>query len=139
MTAGALLACALLAGLPVALASDHAGWTVEVSDTRLTNGFGEALGNTVSSNTALNVSSDVRNSGADAQDIAYIVQIKDSDGRVVQLGWLESRLAPGGSGNMALSWTPGAPGQYLAEVFVWEDLSGQVPLAGASGLQVTVG
>ena len=134
----AVAACALLV-LPVALALDHSGWTVEVSETRLTNSFGEDLGNTVSSNTSLNVSSDLLNTSSISQDISYIVQVKDDGGTVVQLGWLDSRLAPGGSGNMALSWTPETTGQYTVEVFVWEDLAGQVPLAEAGRLSVTVG
>lgn len=134
----AVAACALLA-LPAALALDHSGWPVEVSGTRLTNSFGEDLGSTVSSNTALNVSSDLRNTGSAPQDISYIVQVKDGGGTVVQLGWLDNRLAPGGSGNMALSWTPEVPGQYAVEVFVWEDLEGQVPLAESGSVSVTVG
>lgn len=134
----AALACLMLA-LPAALAAEHAGWPVEVSNTRLTNSFGEDLGSTVSSNTALNVSSDLLNSGPDAQDISYIVQVKDGGGAVVQLGWLDSRLPPGGSGNLALSWTPGTTGQYAVEVFVWGGLAEQVPLAEPSQVRVTVG
>lgn len=133
------LALALLcAVLPCAQASEH-GWPVAVSETSLTNSFGEALGTTVSSNTALNVSSHISNSGGSGQDLLYIVQIKDGGGAVVQLSWLGNSLAPGGSANMALSWTPPEPGQYRAEIFVWQDLATQLPLADVSYLDISVG
>lgn len=129
------LACA---ALPCALAAEH-GWPVSVSGTSLTNSFGEDLGTTVSSNTALNVSSDVHNGGRAAQDMVYIVQVKDGRGAVLHLNWLSNSLAPGASANMSISWTPAEPGQYQAEIFVWESLSGQVPLSGPVLLPITVG
>lgn len=133
------LALALLcAALPCAAGAGH-GWPVSVSEAGLTNSFGEELGTTVSSNTALNVSSRITNTSGAGQDLLYIVQIKDQAGTVVQLKWFGNSLAAGGSASMAVSWTPPEPGQYRAEIFVWQDLSTQLPLADVSYLDVTVG
>lgn len=128
----------LLAALPLATAAVHS-WPVAVSEIGLTNSFGEPLGSSVSSNAALNVSADVSNARGEPQDLLYIVQVKDGAGAVVQLSWLGNSLAPGASASMALSWTPAEPGQYTAEIFVWEDLASQVPLADVSRLDITVG
>ncbi|MFC1755345.1 hypothetical protein ACFL96_18475 [Thermoproteota archaeon] len=69
----------------------------------------------------------------------YIVQIKDANGVVVRINWIQGlSLASGSSATPGISWTPDSAGQYTVEVFVWESLSNAVALSPISSLTVTV-
>jgi hypothetical protein len=62
------------------------------------------------------------------QKISYIVQIKDSDNKVVFLKWSEDNLVNLSTTNEAIQWTPTSPGGYTAEVYVWDGMDSLVPL-----------
>ena len=63
------------------------------------------------------------------EEIAYISQVKDSDGITVALSWITGTLTPGQSFELAVSWIPEAPGEYTAEVFVWKSIKNPEPLS----------
>ena len=63
------------------------------------------------------------------EEIAYISQVKDSDGITVALSWITGTLTPGQSFELAVSWIPETPGDYTAEVFVWKSIKNPEPLA----------
>jgi len=62
------------------------------------------------------------------QKISYIVQIKDSDNKVVFLKWSEDNLVNLSTTNEAIQWMPTSPGVYTAEVYVWDGMDTLVPL-----------
>lgn len=62
------------------------------------------------------------------QKISYIVQIKDSDNKVVFLKWSEDNLVNLSTTNEAIQWIPASPGSYTAEVYVWDGMDSLVPL-----------
>lgn len=62
------------------------------------------------------------------QKISYIVQIKDSNNKVVFLKWSEDNLVNLSTTNEAIQWTPILPGIYTAEVYVWDGMDTLVPL-----------
>lgn len=69
-------------------------------------------------------------SNFDAQEeIAYITQIKDSEGVTVALSWITGTVAPSQTLELAISWLPNNPGEYTAEVFVWKDVRTPEPLS----------
>jgi len=63
------------------------------------------------------------------EEIAYISQVKDSEGITVALSWITGTLAAGQEFELAVSWIPEAPGEYTAEVFVWKSIKNPEPLS----------
>ena len=62
------------------------------------------------------------------QKISYIVQIKDSNNKVVFLNWTENNLVNLSTNDESIQWIPTLPGVYSAEVFVWNGMDSLVPL-----------
>ncbi|MFQ5970648.1 MAG: hypothetical protein ACE5J2_09180 [Nitrososphaerales archaeon] len=71
----------------------------------------------------------VTNNFKTTEEIAYISQVKDSDGITVALSWITGTLAPQQSFELAISWIPETPGDYTAEVFVWKSIKNPEPLS----------
>jgi hypothetical protein len=86
--------------------------------TKLQNGVWQ-----VPVNKQVQVAADVSNGQDRDQSFAYLVQIKDQNGVVVQLSWLTGTLTPGQALNPSQSWTPTTPGGYTAEIFVWSSIN----------------
>ena len=84
------------------------------------------------------IESDLTNNQDRQQNFAYIVQIKDSDGVTVSLGWITGSLSPNQRLSPALSWTPEKPGVYLAEIFVWDSITNPDPLSPPLHLDIEV-
>jgi hypothetical protein len=81
---------------------------------------------------------DLTNSQDRAQNFAYIVQIKDSDGVTVSLAWITGSLSPNQRLSPALSWTPQKAGVYTAEIFVWESITNPAALSEPLHLEIEV-
>ena len=63
-----------------------------------------------------------------SQKISYIVQIKDSNNKVVFLKWSEDNLVNLSTTNEEIRWVPTLSGVYSAEVYVWNGMDSLVPL-----------
>ncbi|TRZ79346.1 MAG: peptidase [Nitrosopumilales archaeon] len=72
------------------------------------------------------------------QKISYIVQIKDSNNKVVFLKWSEDNLVNLSTTNEEIHWTPTYPGVYSAEVYVWNGMDSLVPLIGDGQYKIQV-
>ncbi len=72
------------------------------------------------------------------QKISYIVQVKDSQGKVVFLKWVSDTVSPSNQIKAQLQWTPTSPGSYSAEVYVWDGMDSLVPLTIKNGYQFQV-
>ena len=72
------------------------------------------------------------------QKISYIVQVKDSQGEVVYLKWVNDTINPSNEVNEQIQWTPTIPGNYSAEVYVWDGMDSLVPLTEKDGYQFQV-
>ncbi|MGB6463159.1 MAG: peptidase [Nitrosotalea sp.] len=72
------------------------------------------------------------------QKISYIVQVKDSQGEVVYLKWVNDTINPSNEVNEQIQWTPTTPGNYSAEVYVWDGMDSLVPLTEKTGYQFQV-
>lgn len=72
------------------------------------------------------------------QKISYIVQVKDSQGKVVYLKWVDDTINPSNEVNEQIQWTPTIPGKYSAEVYVWDGMDSLVPLTQNTGYQFQV-
>jgi len=76
------------------------------------------------------VQSEIKNANEQPQEFTYIMLIKDSGGITVSLSWAKGMLDPNQSLTMEQSWIPEIPGEYTAEIFVWESFDNPVPLSG---------
>lgn len=89
-------------------------------------------------NKQVQITADVTNGQDRDQPFAYIVQIKDQNGVVVQLSWLTGTLTAGQSLNPAQSWTPTTAGSYTAEVYVWNSIDNPDALSPPLTMKITV-
>ncbi|MDE1867937.1 MAG: hypothetical protein KGI08_09550, partial [Thaumarchaeota archaeon] len=62
------------------------------------------------------------------QKISYIVQIKDSQGKVVYLKWVDDTINAANEINEQIQWTPTTAGKYSADIYVWNGMNSLVPL-----------
>ncbi|MDE1765992.1 MAG: peptidase [Thaumarchaeota archaeon] len=72
------------------------------------------------------------------QKISYIVQVKDSQGKVVYLKWIDDTIGASNESTEKLSWTPTSTGIYSAEIYVWNGMDSLVPLTVKNGYQFQV-
>lgn len=86
----------------------------------------------------IQITADVSNGQDRDQPFAYIVQIQNQDGVVVQLSWLTGTLTAGQSLNPAQSWTPTTPGSYTAQIFVWASINNPDALSPPLSMNISV-
>ena len=104
---------------------------------RITNAAHDTVSE-ASVGTQLNVVADLRSGQDESQPYIYLVQVKNADNTVVELGWIDGTLIPAQSMTSGKSWMPDAPGVYTAEVFVWESLGNPTPLSPSLEISITV-
>ncbi len=109
-----------------------------VENSRLSNAIGNPIGNKISINQQILIMSDLKNAQDRIQEFIYIVQIKDSNQRIVYLSWFAGSLSEFQSLNASLSWTPHEGGEFTVEIFVWDGLKKQVPLSTVRTIGVIV-
>jgi len=120
-----------------ALAADPLERT-QLEHPRLVNALGNPVGNKISVNQQVHITSDVRNNQEQSQQFTYIVQVKDASQRIVSLDWFVGKLNANQVFSPAISWTPQSGGEYSAEIFVWDSFQRQSPLSEPAVLQITV-
>jgi hypothetical protein len=69
---------------------------------------------------------------------AYIVQVINSDGAIVDLNYATGSLVKNQTLAASLSWIPHERGNYKIEVFVWDNLRDINPLASMLSHIITV-
>src|SRR5574340_616666 len=102
-------------------------------NTQLKNGVWQ-----VPVNKQVQIAADVSNGQDRDQSFAYLVQIKDQNGVVIQLSWLTGTLTPSQSLNPSQSWTPTSPGSYTAEIFVWNSINNPDALSPPLSMTIAV-
>ena len=94
---------------------------VDITNPRLVNAFGLKISNQVNVNQHVQITADVKNNQEKLQKFVYIVQVKNQNGIIVSLGWINGlSLDPGQTFSPALSWTPLISDEYTVEIFVWD-------------------
>ena len=111
---------------------------VTIVDPKLVNAFGISLGNNVNVDQQIQISADIINNQEKSQTFIYLVQIKNEENFVVSVGWISGQLTPYQKFNPSLSWTPSQPGEFTAEIFVWEGLRNHNALSKYTMLQISV-
>ena len=111
---------------------------VSIVDPKLVNAFRISLGNNVNVDQQIQISADIINNQEKSQTFIYLVQIKNEESFVVSVGWISGQLTPYQKFNPSLSWTPYQPGEFTAEIFVWEGLRNHNALSKYTMLQISV-
>jgi hypothetical protein len=94
----------------------------------LTNSLGELISNP-STGEQLQIVGDVQNNQNYEQPFVFIIQIKDNNGVIVSLSWIQGELSPNQDLEVSQSWSPTKTGNYTIESFVWNSLSEAIPLS----------
>ena len=110
-----------------------------INDPRLQQwGFGGTILENVNVNQQIQISADIKNNQEKSQNFVYLVQIKDKIGFVVSFGWISGQLTPDQKLSPSLSWSPDKPGEFTAEIYVWEGLINHKALTEYTMLQINV-
>ena len=109
-----------------------------IENPRLENAFGQPIADTVNVYQQILISADVKNLQNESQTFVYIVQIKDKSETTVSVGWVSGALAPNQKFSTSLSWIPEKEGEYVAEIFVWEELLEHNALSNFKTLKINV-
>ncbi|MGB6462922.1 MAG: hypothetical protein WA799_02295 [Nitrosotalea sp.] len=115
--------------------------TIPLAHSQLSGGVSATLQNgvwTVPTNKQVQISADLTSGLNTDQPFAYIVQVLDKNGVAIQLSWLTGTLSAGQSLNPSQSWTPTAPGNYTAQIFVWSGISNPDALSPPLTMKITV-
>jgi len=110
---------------------------ISTSDFKIVNSLGEEIKSPVVDQ-QLNLQTSLKNMNGKNIDWAYIVQIINSDGAIVDLNYATGSLANNQTLAAALSWTPSERGNYKIEIFIWDNLRDINPLAPMSTHSITV-
>ena len=110
---------------------------VSTSDFKIVNSLGEDIKSPVVDQ-QLNLQTSLKNITSKNVNWAYIVQIIDSNGAVIDLNFATGSLVKNQTLTAALSWTPHAAGNYKIETFVWDNLRDIDALAPKSAFPITV-
>lgn len=110
---------------------------ISTSDFKIVNSLGEEIKSPVVDQ-QLNLQTSLKNMNGKNIDWAYIVQVINSDGAIVDLNYATGSLVKNQTLAAALSWTPSERGNYKIEIFVWDNLRDINPLAPMSIHSITV-
>jgi len=107
---------------------------ISVEDVFLADSFGVPIEPTI--NEQIQIVGKVNNNQNYDQSFVYIIQVKDQDGTVVSLSWIQGELTSNQSLELSQSWTPIEDGNYSIEIFVWDSFKDQIPLSPSSSLSL---
>ena len=110
---------------------------VSATDFRVVNSLGEDIKSPVVDQ-QLNLQMSLKNISTQNTDWAYIVQIVDANGAIVDLNYATGSLVNNQTLDAALSWTPHISGTYKIEAFIWDNLRDIDPLAPMTTTTITV-
>ena len=110
---------------------------ISISDFKIVNSLGEEIKSPVVDQ-QLNLQTSLGNLSGKNIDWAYIVQVINSDGVIVDLNYATGSLVKNQTLAASLSWIPSERGNYKIEVFVWDNLRDINPLAPMSTHSITV-
>ena len=110
---------------------------VSTSDFRIVNSLDQDIKSPVVDQ-QLNLQTSLKNISEQNINWAYIVQIIDSNGAIVDLNFATGSIVKNQTLTAALSWTPHSAGNYKIETFVWNNLRDIDALAPKSTFPITV-
>ena len=110
---------------------------IEISSIFLSDGFGNPIVS-LSPNTQMQIVGTIENQINYDQEFIYFLQIKNSDGVIVSLSWIQGKLSPNQILEVSQSWIPTNSENYILETYVWNSLNGSSPLSHSTSTLINI-
>ena len=91
-----------------------------IDNPNIVNAFGAPIGNKINVDQQIQIASDITNNQERSQKFNYLVQVKNTEGIIVKVAWFSGELNPHQKWNTSVFWVPQSPGEFTAEIYVWE-------------------
>ena len=110
---------------------------IEILSIFLSDGFGNPIVS-LSPNTQMQIVGTIENQINYDQEFIYFLQIKNSDGVIVSLSWIQGKLSPNQILEVSQSWIPTNSENYILETYVWNSLNGSSPLSYSTSTLINI-
>ena len=110
---------------------------IEILSIFLSDGFGNPIVS-LSPNTQMQIVGIIENQINYDQEFIYFLQIKNSDGVIVSLSWIQGKLSPNQILEVSQSWIPTNSENYILETYVWNSLNGSSPLSHSTSTLINI-
>jgi len=101
---------------------------IQVSPVFLSDSFGNLITEYLS-NIQMQIVGNIENKINYDQEFIYFFQIKNSDGSIISLSWIQGQLSPNQILDISQSWIPEKPDTYILETYVWNSLIELIPMS----------
>ena len=101
---------------------------IQISPIFLSDSFGHPITNYFP-NVQMQIVGNIENKINYDQEFIYFFQIKNSDGSVISLSWIQGQLSPNQILDISQSWIPQKSDTYILETYVWNSLNELIPLS----------
>ena len=110
---------------------------IQSSSIFLSDSFGNPITDYLS-NVQMQIVGTIENKFNYDQEFIYFFQIKNSDGSVISLSWIQGMLSPSQNLDISQSWIPQKSGTYFLETYVWNSLNELTPMSPPISTIITV-
>jgi len=110
---------------------------IQVSPVFLADGFSNHV-TSFFSNTQMQIVGTIENQMNSDQDFIHFFQIKNSNGTIISLSWIQGQLSPNQILDISQSWIPENSDTYLLETYVWNSLNNLMPMSPFISTMITV-
>ena len=110
---------------------------IQVSPIFLSDSFGYPITKYIS-NVQMQIVGSIENEINSDQEFIYFFQIKNSNGSVVSLSWIQGQLSPNQILDISQSWIPQKSDTYILETYVWNSLTKLIPMSSPTSTIITV-
>ena len=110
---------------------------IQVSPVFLADGFSNPV-TSFFSNTQMQIVGTIENQINSDQDFIYFFQIKNSNGTIISLSWIQGQLSPNQILDISQSWIPKNSDTYILETYVWNSLNNLTPMSPFTSTMITV-
>jgi hypothetical protein len=101
---------------------------IQVSPVFLSDTFGNPITEYLP-NIQMQIVGNIENKINYDQEFIYFFQIKNSDGSIISLSWIQGQLSPNQILDISQSWIPEKPDTYILETYVWNSLTELMPMS----------
>jgi len=110
---------------------------LSMTNPRLLDNFGNPV-SVVGVGDQVQIAADFSNNSGSTQNFAYSVEVVNSAGTTVSLAWIQGAVIDGQFFTPSLSWIPDTPGEYTANIRLWEAIDDPFAKALPLSLPITV-
>ena len=110
---------------------------IQVSPVFLADGFSNPT-TSFFSNIQMQIVGTIENQMNFDQDFIYFFQIKNSNGTIISLSWIQGQLSPNQILDISQSWISENSDTYILETYVWNSLNNLTPMSPPTYTMITV-